>query len=330
MTNLPQAYSGSEPYVAISYAAVDTDKVSPIIQGMLERGFRVWHGADESLDTIAEHLTECQCIIVFVTAAGLETQSLRREINFSIDLNKNLLVVYLEDVTLSAGMRLQLGTIQAMFRQRHSTLASFLDELLDAKILKGCFTPAAPATPTEYIEEDAIVVPEGLTAEAYYQGGVKENFLKHFDIAAEWFRVAAAKGNTDAMCWLGFYYDKELTEPKDQFESRDYWLRKASNKGSKTARGILNFQKAHGIIFRKGEISGDTTSLVISVTKDLTDGAKKGDPIAQYYLSIMYRRQYVITILPRSDSWYIDQTCKWKQKAEAQGLVDTRGKTGSH
>ena len=324
MTNLPQAYLGSEPYVSISYAPVDADKVSPIIQGMLERGFRVWHGADESLDTIAEHLTQCQCIIVFVTAAGLETQSLRREINFSIDLNKNLLVVYLEDVTLSAGMRLQLGTIQAMFRQRHNTLASFLDELLDAKILKGCFTPVAPTAPAEYIEGERIVVPEGLTAESYYQGGVKENFLKHFDIAAEWFRAAAQKGSVDAMCWLGFYYDKELVKPKDQYESKDYWLRKASNKGSKTARGILNYQKAHNTIFRKGEISGDTTSLVISITQDLKESAKKGDPIAQYYLSIMYRRHYVITILPRSDSWYLDQSCKWKRKAEEQGLVDKR------
>lgn len=325
MTTLPQAYSGTEPYVAVSYATVDTDRIDPIIRGMLERGFRVWHGADQSLDTIAEHLSQCQCILIFVTAAGLETQSLRREINFSIDLNKNLLVVYLEDVTLSAGMRLQLGTIQAMFRQRHSTLDAFLDKLLEAKTLKDCFTPVTQlGLPAEDADNATIVIPNGLTADAYYQGGVQENAQKHFDIAAEWFRAAAARGSTDAMCWLGFYYEKELVEPKDNFETSDYWLRKAANKGNKTARGILNFQKAHNIIFKKGSISGDTTSLVINTTKDLTDGAKKGNPIAQYYLSILYSRHYVITILPRSDSWYSEQCSKWRRLAEAQGLVDMR------
>lgn len=326
MTNLPQAYSGTESYVAISYAAADADKVSPIIQGMLERGFRVWHGADESLDTIAEHLTECQCIIVFVTAAGLETQSLRREINFSIELNKNLLVVYLEDVTLSAGMRLQLGTIQAMFRQRHSTLDSFLDELLDAKILKSCFTPAAPAAPAEYIEEEAIVVPDGLTAEAYYQGGVKENRLKHFDIAAEWFRAAAQKGGVDAMCWLGFYYDKELAEPKDQFESSKYWFARAAGNGSPTARGYLEFKKALPLL--RDYLYGRRKEYpsFYNAYAPLRIGVKRGDPVAMYYLGEMHTECVVgyLRLWRNTDRWQRHYGYKLKRMAAERGLVDAR------
>lgn len=324
MTTLPQPYAGSEDYAAVCYTEADGQRIAPILQGMQERGFRVWHGGDQPLETVAEHLTQCNCIILFISDAGLQDQSLRREINFSIELNKNLLVVYLEDVSLSAGMRLQLGTIQAMFLQRHGTLEAFLDELLVAKILEDCFTPKAPAIPEAHEVAASGAVPEGLTPEEYYKGGIRENQSKQFDSAAEWFRAAAMRGHTDAMCWLAFYYSKKLAAPKNPAENSNYWLIKASNSGNKTARGILDYEKANAQMFNTGTMSGDTVSILIKAGKNLTEGAQKGNAIAQYYLSRLYYREHFITVLPRPKSWYGKQGYLWRSKAEAQGLVDKR------
>ena len=324
MTTLPQHYTGSEDYAAVCYTEADAQAIAPLLRGMQERGFRVWHGADQPLETIAEHLTQCTCIIIFISDAGLQNQSLRRQINFSIELNKNLLIVYLEDVNLSAGMRLQLGTIQAMFRQRHATLDDFLDELLKARILEGCFTPKAPVMPAENAADLSLTVPDGLTADEYYKGGIRENLSKNFDFASEWFRAAAMRGHTDAMCWLAFYYSKKLAIPKNPSEDSTYWLLKASNSGSKTARGILDLQNANAQMSRTGKMSSDIVSILIKTGKNLTDEAKKGNAIAQYYLSKLYYREHYITILPRSKSWYRNRGNMWSRKAEAQGLVDKR------
>lgn len=324
MTTLPQHYTGSEDYAAVCYAEADAQAIEPILRGMQDRGFRIWHGTDQPLETVAEHLTQCRCIIIFISAAGVQEQSMRRQINFSIELNKNLLIVYLEDVNLSAGMRLQLGTIQAMFRQRHATVDAFLDELLKARILEGCFTPKAPAKPEENAADPSLTVPDGLTADGYYKGGIQENLSKNFDFASEWFRAAAMRGHTDAMCWLAFYYSKKLAMPKNPSEDSTYWLLKASNSGSKTARGILDLQNADNQMTRTGKMSGEVVSILIKIGKNLTAEAKRGNAIAQYYLSKLYYREHYITVLPRSRSWYCKRGNMWSRKAEAQGLTVKR------
>ena len=47
-------------------------------------------------------------------------------------------MIYLEDTKMSAGMRLQLNTHQAMFRNRHKNNQTFLAELTRSKLLLRC------------------------------------------------------------------------------------------------------------------------------------------------------------------------------------------------
>ena len=56
-----RAYEGREPYIFISYAHKDMAKVLPIIEGLAEKGFRIWYDAGIEAGTewpeyIAEHL----------------------------------------------------------------------------------------------------------------------------------------------------------------------------------------------------------------------------------------------------------------------------------
>ena len=118
--NQPKAYKGTEPYIFISYAHADSERVFPIVSALQERGYRVWYDAGIEAGTewpeyIAEHLDGCSAFLAFISEASMNSHNCRREINFAIELRKEPMVIYLEDVKMSLGMRMQLGSLQAMF-----------------------------------------------------------------------------------------------------------------------------------------------------------------------------------------------------------------------
>lgn len=145
----PVAYEGSEPYIFISYAHKDSDRVLPIISDLQAQGFRVWYDAGIEAGTewpeyIAEHLESCAVFLAFLSQSALDSPNCRREINFAIDERKEMLNIYLEELRLSAGMRMQLGVLQAMFCYRHNSRESFVEELCRSRILSPCRGAAEP------------------------------------------------------------------------------------------------------------------------------------------------------------------------------------------
>lgn len=137
------AYEGDNNYIFVSYAHIDAPKVLPIIDVLNERGFRVWYDAGIEAGTewpeyIEERLKKASVILVFMTPNAIESKNCRNEINFALDLDKEILVVYLEDTTLIKGMRLQLNSTQSLFRKNHPSNETFISELLSARILQNC------------------------------------------------------------------------------------------------------------------------------------------------------------------------------------------------
>ena len=142
-TVYPKVYHGNEPYIFVSYAHKDAPQVLPILRDLAGRGFRLWYdagieAATEWPEDIGTHLAHCHCVLAFITAASLDSHNCRREINLAIEMQKELLAVYLEEVHLSYGMRLQLGTLQALYYRRHENDRSFLEALSAARILQAC------------------------------------------------------------------------------------------------------------------------------------------------------------------------------------------------
>jgi len=137
--------AASKPYIFISYAHKDSYRVLPIIEALNKMGFRVWYDASieagtEWPDYIAERLLSCGCFIAFLSAASIESRNCRQEIEFAVSENKEILTVYLDDITLPAGLRMRLGLVQAMYKSRFPSDESFIFELSNARILASCKT----------------------------------------------------------------------------------------------------------------------------------------------------------------------------------------------
>lgn len=132
-----------ENYIFISYAHKDAGKVLPILERMTKANLQIWYDAGIEAGTewpeyIEEHLKNAASVVVFMTPNAINSKNCRNEINLALDLDKPILVVYLEETELIKGMRLQLNSTQSLFRKNHTSHEDFLQELINARILQPC------------------------------------------------------------------------------------------------------------------------------------------------------------------------------------------------
>lgn len=140
---MPMAYEGSEPYIFVSYSHRDATFVHRVITHLESAGYRVWfdggiEAGSEWPEYIASHLMDCSCVLTFISDDFVNSKNCKRELNFAQELQKPVLSVYVDEVHLTAGMRMQLGLSQALFRKNYSDDQAFLNALENARILADC------------------------------------------------------------------------------------------------------------------------------------------------------------------------------------------------
>lgn len=131
-------YSGEKAYMFISYAHKDKQEVYPVINKLLDDGFRVWY--DDGIDpgtewdeNIAKHIEECGYFIPFISENYLKSSNCKDELNFARDLDKDRFLVYLENVNLPSGMNMRLSRLQNIHKYAYDSFDEFYNKLLSAK-----------------------------------------------------------------------------------------------------------------------------------------------------------------------------------------------------
>ena len=133
-----QPYLGKKSYIFISYAHKDKKEVYPIIDKLLNDGFRIWY--DDGIDpgtewdeNIAKHIEECGYFIPFISENYLNSSNCKDELNFARDLDKDRFLVYLENVDLPSGMNMRLSRLQNIHKYAYDSFNEFYNKLLTAK-----------------------------------------------------------------------------------------------------------------------------------------------------------------------------------------------------
>jgi TM2 domain-containing membrane protein YozV len=142
--NAPAPYRGKEKYIFISYSHKDTAKVYPIISKLNMEGYRVWYdsGIDPGTEwdeNIAQHIEECGYFIAFITENYLASNNCKDELNYVRDLEKERLIVYLENVTLPSGMAMRINRLQSIHKPAYSNENDFYEKLFLAKGIHVCY-----------------------------------------------------------------------------------------------------------------------------------------------------------------------------------------------
>ncbi|MBE6942025.1 MAG: TIR domain-containing protein [Ruminococcaceae bacterium] len=273
-------YEGAENFIFVSYAHKDTPSVVPVIQGLQQQGFRIWYDSgieagSEWPEYIAEHLESAAVVLVFMSPAATASRNCRNEINYALELGKDILVAYIEHTTLTGGMRLQLSSTQALYRDRHTSLDSFLGELSCARIMqpcKGAVDPVPEKTdipiwkmiPSEVtslgdLNYDAGKYKEAVAcyrrgaeagdpygkaglAKCMYDGkGCPKDQKKAYELA----KPLAEQGVPSAECLMGICYYEGNAVIRN-YEQSAFWLKKAVKHGSVPALANL------ALLYRNG------------------------------------------------------------------------------
>lgn len=85
------AYRGKGPYIFVSYAHKDSDKVFEEIKKFNEAGFNVWYDegispGNEWTKDIATALSNCTVFVVMITPTSAVRRNVQNEINFAIGI----------------------------------------------------------------------------------------------------------------------------------------------------------------------------------------------------------------------------------------------------
>ena len=290
-----------EPFIFVSYSHKDTQLVLPLINGLQERGFRVWYDAGIQAGTewpeyIARKVYDCGCLLAIVTQNSAESPNCRREINFALELKKDLLSVYMiEPDELSLGLRMQLNTLQAIFMKNSPDRETFLDTLAIAEILKPCKGEWSEETEEE---SEAIRAALQLQAEsaneesqpeqvkavlwedgAYlYKQGLKCEETGEAEEAFRWFTSAAGKGHGEAMYRLAQCFREGYGTEADSEQAYHYYKLAAK-------QGVTAAMLQQGKLY---ELTNGTMKGREEAFLQFSIAAKLGNVEAMYELGVCY------------------------------------------
>lgn len=142
-----------EPFVFISYCHNDYDEVSKVLKLMERNRFRFWY--DEGIksgvewaDEIANRIKKCEQFVCFISKSTLMSENSKDEIHLANKYRSNIIVIYLEDVSLTGGLELQLDRKQAILKHKYSK------DLFQKKFLESLSTKAIIPYNSSVLESD--------------------------------------------------------------------------------------------------------------------------------------------------------------------------------
>lgn len=328
---VPIPYKGSESYIFVSYAHKDDQQVWQLIEHMQQDGFRVWF--DQGIDPgtewdeyIAQKVKDCGYLIALISENYLKSDNCKDELNYARKLNKNRLLVYLEEVTLPDGMDMRLNRLQAIYKTRFTDEHTFYQKLYSAHLIDSHRdSQKNVVTLNQSIshlgQQDSLNsffdTTIAMSAEEIYKKGIQyyETDTDEGDEkAVQLFRIAAEQGNTEAMFRLGDCYECGIgVKQNDVMAAKYYHMAALLGHASALYRMGYLHEYGQGVeknasladeYYRSAAQLGDAKALNefgfryefgIGAEKNNTlsvrfyrMAAERGDAIAQYTLGMLY------------------------------------------
>ena len=115
----PDIYEGKDPFIYISCHQEDKSRIYSILEKLDLRGFRFWidDGITPGMETdeiLATHIENCDFFIAFLSENYLGFLDTVDELNYSRDVNKDYLLIYLDNVSLPTGLDMRFMRAQSI------------------------------------------------------------------------------------------------------------------------------------------------------------------------------------------------------------------------
>ena len=235
--NRPVAYEGKEPYIYVSYSFEDVGMVLPMIAALQQRGFRVWYDAAAEGSKIDNRKVEdCTVFLGFMSEDAWESKRCSNELDCAIEGQKQILIIYFEQLLMSASIQMMLSDFVVMSMDQYQTEGEFLQELCRNPVLSACCDLESLAAACKPTQEEL---------EQWYQKGKAHEKKREYNEAAQCFSKAAEHGHPQAQADLGRYYYSGRGVVCDYAQAMK-WCRLAVEQGQTSAGAVLGDMYCYG------------------------------------------------------------------------------------
>ena len=143
-----EAYEGQEPYIFISYARVDADKVTPLLEALSGAGYRIWwdKGIEAGADWLKKLFAKVKGCAVFCPLFSEAFQNSRYcfiETAWAYHNEKNIVPLYLEELKEDSfrGFYQLLRKLQYLPLYQYANAAEFVERLGREQAFAPCKAP---------------------------------------------------------------------------------------------------------------------------------------------------------------------------------------------
>ena len=111
-----EPYEGTNPYVFVSYAHLDNEIVEKCIRRLQQNLCYVWydkgnHAGDEWAENIANHLINCECVLLFISSNSLRSNNVDNELTMALNHQKRVIPFFIEDINLPPKWEIKIGNL---------------------------------------------------------------------------------------------------------------------------------------------------------------------------------------------------------------------------
>jgi hypothetical protein len=116
-TSAPMSTYIGAPFLFVSYARMDSERVYPVVEDLRRKGISVWidrqlQTGDEWLDELEQRLCQCSGVLAFVSPAFAASRYCGREVRYADALPRQMFPVYLEPTPLTGALKFILQPVQ--------------------------------------------------------------------------------------------------------------------------------------------------------------------------------------------------------------------------
>lgn len=282
------AYEGTEPYVFVSYAHADSERVLALISRLQDRGFRVWYDAGIHAGlrwnkVIVDHLNRSECVLCLLSPRYVASDNCKQELYYAKKKRMNLVIGHLEQFEMPAELDMELVLMHQEFAAHYRSQEEFLDKLAQSPVMQPCRGGT-----------------ESWTNEDEMERFLREKALEHSDPGMP--EMPGEEADAPSEAEEAFAHGTALFNRGEHAEGAGWYLR-AAQLGHIRAQCNLGLCYTHGRGVKADPVQAFSWFLA---------AAEQNDALAQFHVGLCYDKALGVKQDPR-------EAAAWYEKAAAQG-----------
>ena len=120
-----------EPYIYISYVNNDEAEACKLAKFLEKEGLNIYNNESAVDEIRVDKIDRCKVFVPLISNFYVGSKALD-ELNYARDINKDILLIYLEDVSLDKGEQLRIARIPGIYKHKHNNYNQFISNIVSS------------------------------------------------------------------------------------------------------------------------------------------------------------------------------------------------------